>query len=453
MDLFNDSIPRNTSDAEDQVDELDSSPLAPRSSVPPNFPGLAFGELMALFPVSQEGGGRRARSIPPELTPTKLRSHITPTNKDHGVISKALVHRAYLAAKTPEPPAPRSSRARKPRKQPLPPSNMTSPPKTLPPFPPTKPPGQLRPHVQLHSSMRSQTPEEEFRDDDNRQLVGDEVLMAYMEEGRFGDAFGDTGDTQSLESIPPPTDPKQKGCEGPKMFTAPEGPETVVIPEGPKTVVVPEGHKTVVVPEGRKTVTPLFLTGPGTSGEGLNTGDVEPQLPIDPPTPAIIRPQSPHVHFQIASSPVSTPEDSDNRKTPGRTSNASKKAIQDGFRDIENLFVELSSQTDVDVSVLVNHWIKSNAGRAYQRANRWNQYGSYFRVNQIEELRRVFGPNGMAGVDGTHLFFFLSIDQLTHSLKARRHHRLVFAPSATSLSRRHTLTPGRKYFTLTSKQS
>lgn len=44
----------------------------------------------------QEGGGGRATSLSPVLTPTRLRTSIKATNRDRGLISKAQIRRTLL---------------------------------------------------------------------------------------------------------------------------------------------------------------------------------------------------------------------------------------------------------------------------------------------------------------------------------------------------------------------
>ena len=48
----------------------------------------------------QEGGGGRATSLSPVLTPTRLRTSIKATNRDRGLISKAQIRRTLLIPPT-----------------------------------------------------------------------------------------------------------------------------------------------------------------------------------------------------------------------------------------------------------------------------------------------------------------------------------------------------------------
>jgi hypothetical protein len=277
------------------------NPEMSRFSAPP-----AQGELL---PTVQVGGGRRAASTPPPITPTRLRSKMTPTAKDSGLIGTAAARRA-----------------------------------------------------QLTMAQDADGPEAQDADD------------IFMDSS--GSCAGREAREAFAASLPRPVFKK------PSQAAAPVHPTTNAITPTPfypsPPTIAPIHLTTNAIPPTSsnpypQTIAPIHLT-----------------TNIIPPTPSLPTGHQPY----CSEAPVAEGD------AGGRLSKEDSAKIQEKFSEIENLFVELAAQTDLDVATIINRWMKTRLPRAFQRFNRWNQYGSYFRVNQQDELRRVYNMDELTALTG-----------------------------------------------------
>jgi hypothetical protein len=344
-------------------EELNSSPSpyprhvseSPPETTPP-----------AAFPVTQDGGGmRRANSTPPPLTPTKLRSKLTPTAKDRGLITAASIARARFAAEV-------SANG-----------DLPTPSHNLPDIQPSPHIQNANEHAEKLGCMEEQVP------------------ISHL---------------PRLPSHPPSTN------EHPSHHLPPPLHESI-----PLTHLIP----------------PTPLPRPHQAPHVASSLPIGVQPYYDP--------KNLHVHpgEGPGEGPSEGPEDDINKG--GRTTNANAKMIEEAFNVIESVFVDLSRRTDIDVATLVERWMKSNATVAFQRSNRWNQYGKYYRTNQQDELIHTLGPDITANSkDRKYQYYHLPV--LIPNARTKEM-MSTFACNATAPSSNDTRRTGGRYSMCMRKQN
>lgn len=315
----------------------------------------------------QYGGGRRLKTPPVELTPTRLRSRIKATQRDVGIVKEAAIRRQENsfppdALAVPPAPAPAhpthdngvmggdvsSAQARH------------ASPRLHDPDPPH--PAALQ--DMFYNPMEAQ-PSGWLPQDSNFEQMDDASFTALLMEtqGHFmsdaGPSFTSQAPSSHAPSHEPPVPPVPQGAEGCSRQIGPM--TTNVIPPTPSKDVG----------SSYSLSDPPRYPSPHERGASVEAGNVN-DLFSDPQS--------------SKDAPSST---SGQSFVPGRKSTNNNAILEAAFIKIEQSFLELSQSTSVPVQQVINWFLKSR-GRTTVSTNFWNIYArSYFKDHTEQELARV----------------------------------------------------------------
>jgi len=365
---------------------------------------------------------RRANSTPPPITPTKLRSKLTPTAKDRGLIGAASIARARLAAEVNNNDLHTSS-----HNLPIPRAlspNQCSNVHDL--FTPGWEDGDApRSGLDLADVQPNPCIQDSSMPADMLGYVEDQVPISHsspriQNPSEPAEKLGCVEDQVQILH-PPPHLPSHPPLHDPPSHHLPPLPHdgiplTHFIPPTP----LPQPHQATHVASNLPIgVQPFYdlknlpdhlpSYPPPLPHEGIPLTRVIPPTPLPQPhqdtraassVPIGVQPyyDPRNLHDGPGEGPSEGPGKGtgDDTNKGGRTTNTNTMLIKEAFGIIESVFVDLSRRTDIDVAPLIERWMKSNVTVASQRSNRWNQYGKYFRTNQQDELARTLLDPGTA---------------------------------------------------------
>lgn len=322
----------------------------------------------------QVGGGRYV-SPPCEQTPTRLRTHIKPTNRDVGLVKEASMRRRAMPVdeKSTEGDGHTQtggSLSNEARGQSVPS-----------PAPACMPSGspQFQPAVPLQD------------------LFYDPPIAPPQEHRR------------GLSQPPPPShlQPRQHSVPPPTFIPAPPNhlqppqhsvPPPSFIPAAPRARSGTPGHP----PQPNVITKPTFaeqnvydFNGDTYDFSGMDYGTFgssETQLTIPatrviPPTPVGLQD-----HVMETDTVMDEAAEADSghldSAVKGRKHDTTNTTLQQGFLKLERVISEISRSTSLPSQQIISLWNKSNT-RVVNNINHWNAYSSYFKTNFKQEISRL----------------------------------------------------------------
>ncbi|KAG2341919.1 hypothetical protein BDR05DRAFT_414096 [Suillus weaverae] len=341
----------------------------------------------------QYGGGRRPKTPPVELTPTRLRSRIKATQRDVGIVKEAAIRRQA----NPFPPNVLTSPSEHPEPAPAHPIHDNSvvggnAPSTL-------PQGNIR-----HPSPCLHDP------DPPRPAPLQDMFYNPVEAQPDGwlpqqsDSFGVMDDASFTALLMETQEHFMSSDVGPGFTNQPSSshaPSRELL--APQSVA---GSSSQMHAPSRELLAPQSVSG--------SSSQIAPVLTnVIPPTPLKDAgssyslsgpPPRPSSHERGASVDTGNVNDlfadlQDSKDAPASTSGQSfvtgrksadtSATLEAGFVDIEQSFLELSGSTSIPVQQVINWFLKSR-GRTTVNTNFWNIYArSYFKDHTEQELARV----------------------------------------------------------------